>query len=297
MNSYYAWYQLAGNVFQRETAVEGRRRAERVRPFETELARRRRVLEPLTRPSLAERTFGLGLKDDPPRLADLLRALRRRGPRLRGPPAGLRGLVRRPSRRMVRLRRTGHACQAPVRGKRQRGLDGASRCEPEWVRSSPLPSRSPSPGALTTKDRGPSSSLAIRRALRRRSLAPWLRSRRASSDRILAVAERARRRLDYTARGARPGPMRWDCPRAPLRAEVSSWPSWSMTKGSAMQDETISARPGAVGPQEPAHIPAGCPAPEWPAAAAPSRGRAAGCPTSSIISTSAPSPWSWPSSA
>jgi hypothetical protein len=73
VNSYYAWYQVAGNVFKRETAVEGRRRADLVRPFEVELGRRRRLLEVLTRPSLAERVYGVGLKDDPPRLADLLR--------------------------------------------------------------------------------------------------------------------------------------------------------------------------------------------------------------------------------
>jgi hypothetical protein len=72
VNSYYAWYQLAGNVFQRETAVEGRRRADLVRPFEVELGRRHRLLEPLTRPSLTERVYKTDLKDDPPRLADML---------------------------------------------------------------------------------------------------------------------------------------------------------------------------------------------------------------------------------
>src|SRR5262249_33733034 len=73
VNSYYAWYQLAGNVFQRETAVEGRRRAVLVRPFEADLGRRRRLLEPLTRVSLTERVYGGALTDDPPRLADVQR--------------------------------------------------------------------------------------------------------------------------------------------------------------------------------------------------------------------------------
>lgn len=73
VNSYYAWYQLAGNVFRRETAIEGRRRGELVRPFEVQMGRRRRLLESLAIPSCAERTFGAGLKGDSPGLADVLR--------------------------------------------------------------------------------------------------------------------------------------------------------------------------------------------------------------------------------
>ena len=71
VNSYFFWQQLAGNVFNREKAVEGRRRADLVKLFEMD---RLRIL-PLSPQFIQknERMFKIGLQTGPPRLEDLLR--------------------------------------------------------------------------------------------------------------------------------------------------------------------------------------------------------------------------------
>ena len=71
VNSYFFWYQLSGNVFNRETAVEGRRRADLVKLFEMD---RLRMFPGSPRDiRKIERMFKVGLQTDPPRLEDLLR--------------------------------------------------------------------------------------------------------------------------------------------------------------------------------------------------------------------------------
>ncbi len=71
VNAYFSDVQLSGNVFNRGTAIEGRRRADLVKPFELELARRFDLSPREVRRK--ERIFGSPLQSAPPGVDDLLR--------------------------------------------------------------------------------------------------------------------------------------------------------------------------------------------------------------------------------
>ena len=74
VDSYYSHSQLAGNVFSRTTAMEGRRRGALVAPFEFDSVRRQRRLLEGRRLREIERTLGVEVDAaPPPEAAHLLR--------------------------------------------------------------------------------------------------------------------------------------------------------------------------------------------------------------------------------
>jgi hypothetical protein len=72
-NSYFSWQQLGGIVFSRGTALEGRRRADLVAPFESDLVRRQRDCLPAWCARDMEQMFRADLHADPPSAQDLLK--------------------------------------------------------------------------------------------------------------------------------------------------------------------------------------------------------------------------------